>query len=98
VPVPGSGSSAARHADTTDPADLELVAGFIRHLDEGRYDALIDRTGRGDFKPMVLDDTTGRRLLYFQKFHYHERRLKQRLISFLSLPGDVNCPVKPFRL
>jgi exodeoxyribonuclease V alpha subunit len=71
---------------TTDPAVLERVAGFIRHLDEGRYDALVDRTGRGDFKPLVLDDSTGHRLLYFQKFHYHERRLKQRLISFLSLP------------
>ena len=71
---------------TTDTAVMERVDAFIRRLDAGRYDALIDRTGRGDFKPLVLDDTTGQRLLYFQKFHYHERRLKQRLISFLSLP------------
>ncbi len=75
---------------TADPAVLKLVTGFMGRLDEGRYDKLIDRTGSGDFKPMVLDDTTGRRLLYFQKFHYHERRLKQRLKSFLTL--HVNHP------
>ena len=73
---------------TADPAVLKLVTAFMGRLDEGYYDRLIDRTGSGDFKPMVLDDTTGRRLLYFQKFHYHERRLKQRLKSFLALHGD----------
>ena len=77
---------------TADPVAVDVLTGFIRRLDEGRYDNLIDRTGSGDFKPMVLDGTTGRRLLYFQKFHYHERRLKQRLKSFLSLPGDRNLP------
>lgn len=77
---------------TTDPAVLELVDDFIRHLDDGRYDPLIGRSGGGDFKPLVLDDTTGQRLLYFQKFHYHERRLKQRLVSFLSLPEDRELP------
>ncbi|MDX2455367.1 exodeoxyribonuclease V subunit alpha, partial [Desulfosarcina sp.] len=61
-------------------------------LDEGRYDNLIDRTGSGEFKPLVLDGTTGRRLLYFQKFHFHEQRLRQRLNSFLSLPGDRTLP------
>lgn len=77
---------------TADPAVVNLVTEFIRRLDEGRYDNLIDRTGNGDFKPMVIDGTTGRRLLYFQKFHYHERRLKQRLESFLSLRGDRKLP------
>ncbi len=71
-----------------DPAALEAVGGFMRRLDEGCYDRLIGRTGCGDFKPLVLDDTTGRRLLYFQKFHYHEQRLKLRLKAFLALHGD----------
>jgi exodeoxyribonuclease V alpha subunit len=75
---------------TTEPAVLKLVSGFMARLDEGRYDTLIDRTGGAAFKPMVLDDTSGRRLLYFQKFHYHERRLKRRLQSFLALPADHN--------
>ncbi len=73
---------------TADPAVRKLVTGFMGRLDEGCFDTLIDRTGSGGFKPMVLDETTGRRLLYFQKFHYHERRLKQRLKSFLTLHGD----------
>lgn len=73
---------------TDDPAATELVAGFVRRLEEGRYDNLIDRTGSGDFKPLVLDDTAGRRLLYFQKFYYHERRLKQRFKRFLSVHRD----------
>lgn len=72
---------------TADPAIRKLVIGFIGRLDQGGYDTLIDRTGGGGFKPMVLDETTGRRLLYFQKFHYHERRLKQRLKSLIALHG-----------
>jgi exodeoxyribonuclease V alpha subunit len=72
---------------TVDPALIGLISGFIRRLDKGRYDPLIDRTGGGAFKPMVLDDTHDGRRLYFQKFYYHERRLKQRLRSFLSLSG-----------
>ncbi len=73
---------------TDDPAVADMAAGFIRRMDDGLYDNLIDRTGSGDFKPLVLDDSTGHRLLYFQKFHYHERRLKQRLKTFLSQPAD----------
>ncbi|BBO67138.1 RecBCD enzyme subunit RecD [Desulfosarcina alkanivorans] len=69
-----------------DPAVTAWVARFMRRLENGDYDALIDRAG-GGFKPLVLDDATGHRLLYFQKFHFHEQRLKQRLFSFLSHPG-----------
>ncbi len=77
---------------SADPAVWKLITGFMGRLDEGRYDKLIDRAGGGDFKPMVLDGTTGRRRLYFQKFHYHERRLKQRLNSFLALHEDHKPP------
>lgn len=83
---------------TADPAALKLVGGFVDRLDEGRYDNLIDRTGSGDFKPLVLDVTTGRRLLYFQKFHYHERRLKRRLESFLVRSGDPKLPDETIRV
>ena len=66
------------------------VAGFMRRLEHGFYDRLIDRSAGGDFLPLVLDDTTGRRLLYFQKFHYHEQRLKRRLQALLSAPHQVS--------
>ena len=77
---------------SADPAVWKLITGFMGRLDEGRYDKLIDRAGGGDFKPMVLGGTTGRRRLYFQKFHYHERRLKHRLNSFLALHEDHKPP------
>ena len=71
-----------------DPLAMKLVNGFMRRLNDGDYDDLIERAGSDSLKPMVLDDTTGRQLLYFQKFHYHERRLKQRLEAFLAHKGD----------
>lgn len=73
-----------------DPAVTPLVDGFIRRLDRGCYDRLIDRFGEGSFKPLVLDGRSGRRLLYFQKFHFHENRLKRRLADFLSVPAAGN--------
>jgi exodeoxyribonuclease V alpha subunit len=67
-----------------DPSIGKRVSRCMERIDRGYYDALIDRDARGAFKPLVIDAATGRRLLYFQKFHYHEQRLKQRLKLFLS--------------
>lgn len=72
------------------PAVDRMVFEFIRRLDRGCYDRLIERSGQGVYKPLVLDDRSGRRLLYFQKFHYHEQRLKRRLLDFLSAPAAGN--------
>jgi exodeoxyribonuclease V alpha subunit len=66
-------------AEFSDP-----VADFVGRLDRGHYDALIERTGQGAFKPLVLDDASEQRLLYFQKFYYHEQRLKQRLTLLIA--------------
>ena len=78
-----------RLQQATDPDVSILLDGFIRRMDEGRYDCLVDRIDAAGFRPLVLDETSGKRLLYFQKFHHHERRLKQRLESFLSLNADA---------
>ena len=67
-----------------DAALHDQIAQFICRLDQGAYDHLIDRKANGDFKPLVLDSRSGQRLLYFQKFHYHEQRLKQRLKMMLA--------------
>jgi exodeoxyribonuclease V alpha subunit len=72
---------------TGAPAVTGLMTDFVRRLNDGRYDSLIDWAGSGGFKPMVLDETAGRLRLYFQKFYYHERRLKQRLNAFLLQPA-----------
>lgn len=74
----------------TDADVSTLLEDFIHRMDAGRYDSLIERSGRAGFRPLVLDETTGKRLLYFQKFHHHERRLKQRLESFLALNADTH--------
>jgi exodeoxyribonuclease V alpha subunit len=68
-----------------DTGQVALVDGFIRRLDAGRYDGLIDRSGNDPSLPLVLDGSTGRRLLYFQKFHHHERQLKDRLAAFSNV-------------
>ncbi len=65
-----------------DQVLMDLIDGFIRRLDEGCYEDLINRFGDGSSLPLVLDASTGRRLLYFQKFHHHERQLKRRLSDF----------------
>lgn len=77
-----------------DAAAGERVSGFLRHLEDGRYDGLIDRTAGGSFKPLVIDGAGGRRRIYFQKFHYHEQRLKARLRSFIALPMDHYPPAE----
>jgi exodeoxyribonuclease V alpha subunit len=66
-------------------ADVDdQINAFLCRLEQGAYDGLIDRGGQGDFKPLVLDHRSGRQLLYFQKFHYHEQRLKHRLDMMLQ--------------
>ena len=62
----------------------DQIVDFIGRLERGDYDCLIDRSGQGAFKPLVLDHRSGSRLLYFQKFHYHEQRLKHRLKMLLQ--------------
>ncbi len=74
----------------TDPDLRGLGDGFVNRLNAGRYDRLIDRTGAGAFQPLVLDGSSGHPLLYFQRFHYHERRLKRRLDRFLARPAAAH--------
>jgi len=69
-----------------------LAEGFVRRMHAGQYDWLICRDAQKVFKPLVLDDSSGQLLLYFQKYHYHERRLKRRLEYFLSLSADRRLP------
>ncbi len=71
----------------TDATGWTWLPEFKRSLKAGRYDDLIDRSGGDDFKPLIFDDTKNRRLLYFQKFRFHEQRLKQRLEDLLRYRG-----------
>ncbi len=60
-----------------------LFDDFLSRLADGRYQKLITKND-GEYLPLILDATTGRHLLYFQKYHVHEKRLKARIEAFLK--------------
>ena len=86
----GPASTIRKMAPPGHDVFIDPIAQFSKRLDQGAYDCLIDRTGQGAFKPLVLDTGSGRPLLYFQKFHYHEQRLKRRLKQLLSTRWGKN--------
>ena len=56
---------------------------FLSALAAGRYQKLITKNG-AEYLPLILDGSSGRDLLYFQKYHVHEKRLKDRVEAFLK--------------
>jgi exodeoxyribonuclease V alpha subunit len=56
---------------------------FLSGLAAGRYQKLIT-TNSGEYLPLILDGSSGGDLLYFQKYHVHEKRLKDRMEGFLK--------------
>jgi len=72
-----------RMAADTRPEAGKIIDSFLCDLNEGKYRRLIARNGDG-YMPLILDESGGRRLLYFQKYYVHERRLKKRMEAFLD--------------
>jgi exodeoxyribonuclease V alpha subunit len=68
-----------------------LVDEFLSGFTAGRYQKLITKNG-AEYMPLILDESSGRRLLYFQKYHVHEKRLKNRLETFLN--AAVSHPIQ----
>ncbi len=78
------------------PADDRKIADaflddFLSGLAAGRYQKLITKED-GQYLPLVWDASDGRNLLYFQKYHVHEKRLKNRVEAFLK--ASVSIPLK----
>jgi len=67
-----------------------LVTDFLSGLAAGKYQKLITQNG-GDYLPLILDSTSGRNLLYFQKYHVHEKRLKKNMEALLQ--AEVSNPL-----
>ena len=42
--------------------------------------------------PLILDESSGSDLLYFQKYHVHEKRLKDRMEAFLNATVSLTLP------
>ncbi len=82
------------------PADDREAAGaaladFLSGLETGRYQTLVTRNA-GEYVPLVLDESTGEKLLYFQKYHWHEQRLKDQMELLLTAP--VAAALTPDRM
>ena len=78
------------------PADERKAAqaifdDFLSGLEGGRYQKLITKNG-AEYFPLILDETSGSDLLYFQKYHVHEKRLKDRMEAFLK--AAVSLPIQ----
>ena len=72
------------HLPVDDRKSADAVLGdFLSGLAAGRYQKLITKNG-GEYLPLILDESGGRNLLYFQKYHVHEKRLKDRMEAFLK--------------
>jgi exodeoxyribonuclease V alpha subunit len=66
---------------------------FLSGLAADRYQKLITKNG-GEYLPLILDDSSGCDLLYFQKYHVHEKRLKNRVEAFLNATVSLTLPDK----
>ena len=64
---------------------------FLSGLAAGRYQKLITKNG-AEYLPLILDASSGRDLLYFQKYHVHEKRLKDRIEAFLKATVSLTLP------
>lgn len=65
-----------------------LVGDFLSSIAAGKYQKLITKNG-GEYMPLILDESSGRKLLYFQKYHAHEKRLKDRMEAFLNAAASL---------
>ena len=61
----------------------KIASQFLSRLEKDKYKRLVTRNG-DDYLPLILDESKRRRLLYFQKFHVHENKLKERMEALLQ--------------
>jgi exodeoxyribonuclease V alpha subunit len=69
----------------------DIINDFWAALQEGKYQKLITSNG-DEYLPLILDESRGRQLLYFQKYYVHENRLKNRMEAFLQAEVSFNIP------
>ena len=61
----------------------EIAAQFLTNLAGDKYNNLIAKD-RSLYLPLVLYELAGKKYLYFQKFYFHENRLKDRIKTILQ--------------
>ena len=61
---------------------------FLAGLSGDRYKGLITKDG-DEYMPLILSQENGKRLLYFQKFYFHENLLRLRMEALLKTETRV---------
>ena len=77
------------HLPADDRKNAHAILGdFLSALAAGRYQKLVTKNG-SEYMPLVLDASSGKELLYFQKYYVHEKRLKNRMEAFLKAAVSI---------
>ncbi len=68
---------------------VSFIEDFKVRISNGDYQALIATDG-DTFLPLILDESSGKKRLYFQKYHQHEKRLQIRMDLFLNSESSLS--------
>ncbi|MCP4689022.1 MAG: exodeoxyribonuclease V subunit alpha [Desulfobacterales bacterium] len=67
----------------------ECVREFrVRAAEKDGYARLLTRNG-SEYLPLILDNSRGADLLYFQKYYFHENRLKSHMAALLAAENEA---------
>jgi exodeoxyribonuclease V alpha subunit len=69
----------------------EMATAFLSGLSRNKYKGLITSNG-DEYLPLILSETKGGKLLYFQKFYLHENLLRLRMESLLRAEPLFKIP------
>ena len=69
----------------------EIAREFLSGLSRDKYKGLITKNG-DEYLPLILSETKGIKLLYFQKFYLHEKFLRLRLEALLRSEPVLKIP------
>ena len=70
---------------------MKIINDFLSSMSENKYERLITRNG-DEYMPLILDESRGKMLLYFQKYYFHESRLAKRVEEFLAAEDSFKMP------
>ena len=69
----------------------EIAREFLSGLSRNKYKGLITSNGN-EYLPLILSETKGGKLLYFQKFYLHENLLRLRMEALLRAEPSLKIP------
>lgn len=76
-----------------DKKSREITRRFLSGLLNDKYKRLITRNS-DNYLPLILDESNGRKLLYFQKFYVHEKSLEDQVETLLHGKNSLSVSDK----